>query len=164
MKSYYNRHTKFRTLSPKDKVIAWDHLSKEKWRTGTIVSQQAPVSSCIQLDDGRLWRHHIDDLLKGPFQNRASAPQVSTAIQAPPVVQEPLIPVVSPDLLRTLGPRVTASADSSNSFQKASQELQPVVEQAGTPPAPKAKLAPLQSLQSSSPFVSRQYNSKKADY
>ena len=67
MKTYYDRHTKFRTLSPGDRVLARDHLSKEKWRTGTIVTQHAPFSYCIQLDDGRLWRRHIDDLPEGPL-------------------------------------------------------------------------------------------------
>jgi len=70
MKTYYDRHTKFRTLSPGDRVLAWDHLSKEKWRTCTIVTQQAPASYSIQLDDGRQWRRHIDDQLEGPLQNQ----------------------------------------------------------------------------------------------
>ena len=58
MKTYYDRNTKLRALSPRDRVLARDHLSQEKWRTGTIVTQQAPASYCIQLDDGRLWRRH----------------------------------------------------------------------------------------------------------
>jgi len=86
MKTYYDRHTKFRTLSPEDRVLARDHLSKEKWRTGTIITQHSPASCCIQLKDGRLWRCHIDDLLEGPLQNQTSAPQVPTVIKAPPVV------------------------------------------------------------------------------
>jgi len=68
MKTCYDRHTKFRTLSTEDRVLARDHLSKEKWLTGTIVTQHAPASYCIQLEDGRLWRRHIDDLLEGPLQ------------------------------------------------------------------------------------------------
>jgi len=47
MKTYYDRHTKFRTLSPGDRVLARDHLSKEKWRTDTIITQHAPASYCI---------------------------------------------------------------------------------------------------------------------
>lgn len=53
MKSYFNRHTKFRTLSHGDRVIAWDHFSKEKWRTDTVVSQWAPASHCMGKDAGR---------------------------------------------------------------------------------------------------------------
>ena len=67
MKTYYDRHSKFRTLSRRDRVIAMDHFSKEKWCTGTIVTQHAPASYCLQLDDGQLWRCHIDDLLEGPL-------------------------------------------------------------------------------------------------
>ena len=99
MKTCYDRHTKFRTLSPGDRVLARDHPSKEKWRTGTIVIQHVTASYCIHLDDGRLWRRHIDDLLGGPLQNQTAAPQVLTAIKASPVIQEPSIPVVSSDHL-----------------------------------------------------------------
>ena len=153
MKTCYDRYTKFRTLSPGERVLARDHLSKEKWCRGTIVMQHAPASYCIQLDDGRLWRRHIDDLLEGPLQNQTAAPQVPTAIKAPPVVQEPSMPVVSSDLRRTVGPQVTASRESLNSSQEANRELQPVVEQAamqtdssGPQPAPKVNLTPQPSL------------------
>ena len=89
MKTYYDRHTKLRTLSPGDRVLSRDHLSKEKWRTGTIVTQQAPASYSIQLDDGRLWRRYIDDLLEGPLQNQTAALQVPTPVRVPPGFQEP---------------------------------------------------------------------------
>lgn len=69
----------------------------KKLRTGTIVTQHAPASYCIQLEDGRLWRHHIDDPLKGPLPNHTSAPPVPTAVKASLVVQEPSIPAVSSD-------------------------------------------------------------------
>lgn len=153
MKTYYDRHTKFRTLSPGDRVPARDHLSKEKWRTGTIVTQHAPLSYCIQLDDGRLWRRHIDDLLEGPLQNQTAAPHVPTPSRAPPVVQEPLTPVVSSDLRGTVGPQDVASRESLKSSQEANRELQPVIDQAamqkdasGPQPAPKVNLTPPPSL------------------
>ena len=93
------------------------------------------------------------DLLEGPLQNQTAAPQVPTAIKAPPVVQEPSMPVVSSDLCRTVGPQVTASRESLNSSQEANRELQPVVELAamqidssGPQPAPKVNLTPQPSL------------------
>ena len=55
----------------------------------------------LQLDDVRLWRRHIDDLLEGPLQNQTAAPQVPTPIRAPPGFEEPVTPVVSSDLRRT---------------------------------------------------------------
>ena len=138
MKTYYDRHTKFRTISPGDRVLARDHLSKEKWRTGTIVTQHAPLSYCIQ-------RRHIDDLLEGSLQNQTAPPHVPTPSRAPPVVQEPLIQVVSSDLRGTVGPQGAASRESLNSSQEPNRELQPVIDQAamrtdasGPQPAPKS--------------------------
>ena len=138
MKTYYDRHTKFRTISPGDRVLARDHLSKEKWRTGTIVTQHAPLSYFIQ-------RCHIDDLLEGSLQNQTAPPHVPTPSRAPPVVQEPLIQVVSSDLRGTVGPQGAASRESLNSSQEPNRELQPVIDQAamrtdasGPQPAPKS--------------------------
>ena len=81
------------------------------------------------------------------------APQVPTGIKAPPVVQEPSISVVFSDYLRTVGPQVTASAESLNSSQRANGELQPVVEQAamqtdasGPQPVPNVNVRPQPSL------------------
>ena len=111
--------------------------------------QHALLSYCIQLDDGRLWRCHIDDLLEGPLQNQTAAPHVPTPSKAPPVVQEPLTPLVSSDLRRTIGPQDTASRESLNSSQEANRELQPVIDLAamltdasGPQPAPKVNLTP----------------------
>lgn len=111
MKSYYDRHTKFRTLSPGNRVLARDFLSKAKWCTGTIciVTKKAPASYCIQLEDGRLWCRHIDDLLYGPHQRQTSEPQLSTAHEVPPVVLEPSTHVVPPEPFRTLSPAFSSS-------------------------------------------------------
>ena len=75
-----------------------------------------------------------------------------TAVEAPPVVQEPSILVVSSDLLRTV-PQVIASTESLNSSQQANREFQPVVEQAamqtdasGPHPVPKVNVVPQPSV------------------
>ena len=75
-----------------------------------------------------------------------------TAVKAPSVVQEPLIPIVSSDLLRTV-PQITASTESLNSPQQTNRELQPVVKQAamqtdasGPQPVPEVNVTPKPSL------------------
>ena len=100
---------------------------------------------------------------KAPFRARPAL-QVPTAIKAPPVVQVPSIPVVSSDLLRTIGPQVTPSTESLNSSQQANREFSPIVEQAAMQkdasrpqPVPKAIMTPQPSLL----VVSCHYNSKE---
>ena len=76
-----------------------------------------------------------------------------TPRRAPPVVQEPLTPVASSDLRRTVGPQDAASREFLNSSQEANRGLQPVIDQAamqtdasGPQPAPKVNLTPPPSL------------------
>ena len=78
MKSYYDRHTKLRELSPGDRILDRDDLSKLKWRPGSVLERRAPLSYCVQLDDSRIWHRHIDDLLLGALQKQSQVPQASS--------------------------------------------------------------------------------------
>ena len=45
-------------------ALARDHLSGQKWQPGTVV-QHPPSHSCrVHLDDERIWRRHLDDILQ----------------------------------------------------------------------------------------------------
>ena len=102
MKSYYDRHTKLRELSPGDRVLPSDYLSKLKWRPGSVSEKRAPSSYYIQLDDGRIWHRHIDDLLLGAPQKQSQVKQASSELVVPwtdfqePVGTSPVTPVTSP--------------------------------------------------------------------
>lgn len=81
MKFYHDRHAKFREMSVGDTVLARDHLSKQKWQSGTVLKHNSPHSYQVQLDDGRVWRRHVDDVL----QNNSTTKPVDT--HTPPLEQ-----------------------------------------------------------------------------
>ena len=63
MKMHHDKHAKFREIAVSDTVLARDHLSGQRWQRG-IVAQHPSSHSCqVHLDDGRVWRRHVDDIL-----------------------------------------------------------------------------------------------------
>ena len=64
MKAYYDRQAKFREMAVGDTVLADDHLSSQKWQSGTVLGHKFPHSYQVQLDDGRIWKRHVDDVLQ----------------------------------------------------------------------------------------------------
>ena len=64
MKCNHDKFAKFREIAVGDRVLARDHLSGQKWQAGTVIQQTSPASCQVQLNDGRNWRRHVDDLLQ----------------------------------------------------------------------------------------------------
>ena len=62
-----------------DTGLARDHLSSQKWQPGIVRKHSSPHSYQVQLEDGRIWRGHVDDVL----QNTASLKPVESS--TPPV-------------------------------------------------------------------------------
>jgi len=78
MKFYHDRHSKFRDLSMGDTVLTRDHLSRQKWQSGTVLKHSSPHSYQVQLDDGRIWRHHVDDILQNNPATKPAEPPTSS--------------------------------------------------------------------------------------
>ena len=64
MKCNHDKFAKFREIAVGDCVLARDHLSGQKWQAGIVVQQTSPASFQVQLNDGRNWRRHVDDVLQ----------------------------------------------------------------------------------------------------
>ena len=64
IKCNHDKFAKFREIAVGDCVLARDHLSRKKWQAGTVVQQTSPASFQVQLNDGRNWRSHVDDVLQ----------------------------------------------------------------------------------------------------
>ena len=64
IKCNHDKFAKFREIAVGDWVLARDHLSGQKWQAGTVVQQTSPASFQVQLNDGRNWRRHVDDVLQ----------------------------------------------------------------------------------------------------
>ena len=64
IKCNHHRFAKYREIAVGDCVLARDHLSGQKWQAGIVVQQTSPASFQVQLNDGRNWRRHVDDVLQ----------------------------------------------------------------------------------------------------
>lgn len=57
-----------RSFEVNDRVAARDFLSaSEKWRFGLVVERIGKLHYLVELDDGRLWKRHVDQLRAGPL-------------------------------------------------------------------------------------------------
>ena len=83
MKFHHDRHAKFRELSVGDTILARDHLSKQKWQPGTVLKHSAPHSYQVQLDDGRIWRRHVDDVLQNNSTIKPAEPATPSSVEVP---------------------------------------------------------------------------------
>ena len=101
MKFYHDRHAKFRELSVGDTVLARDHLSKQKLQSGTVLKHNAPHSYQVQLDDGRIWRRHVNDVLQNNPSTKPAepaTPSLDEATQASSAVEAShLLPTDTPE-------------------------------------------------------------------
>ena len=80
MKAYYDRQAKFREMAVGDTVLADDHLSSQKWQSGTVLGHKFPHSYQVQLDDGRIWKRHVDDVLqKKTPSTQTTAPRTASS-------------------------------------------------------------------------------------
>ena len=55
---------KFRDIAIGDTVLACDHLSGQLWQPGTMVQHPSSHFCRVQLDNGRVWRRLMDDILQ----------------------------------------------------------------------------------------------------
>ena len=55
---------KGRELVVGESVIARSYSVGEKWLSGTIAEKLGPLSYSVKMDNGLLWRRHIDQLLE----------------------------------------------------------------------------------------------------
>ncbi|XP_058456730.1 uncharacterized protein K02A2.6-like [Malaya genurostris] len=72
-----------RSFSVNDRIAARDYTSlSEKWRFGVVVEKVGKLHYMVQLDDGRMWKRHIDQLRQGPIlQERHPEIRNTTHIQ-----------------------------------------------------------------------------------
>ena len=62
MKTHHDRHAKERELSIGSAVYARNFLSQPKWMPGILVESRGPVTFLVELNDGRIWKRHIDHI------------------------------------------------------------------------------------------------------
>ena len=97
MKMHHDKHAKFREIAVGDSVLARDHLSRKKWQPGTIVQHPSSHSCRVHLDDGRVWRRHVDDILQNNSHSKTAESGVPSLETATPVVPDPQ-PAILPEI------------------------------------------------------------------
>ena len=59
---HHDLHAKYREFYPGDTVLLKDLRKEKTWWPGTVVERSAPKSYVTVLDDGRVWKRHVDHL------------------------------------------------------------------------------------------------------
>ncbi|XP_062708968.1 uncharacterized protein K02A2.6-like [Aedes albopictus] len=62
--------TTVRSFSVNDRVAARDFLSNERWRFGVVAERIGKLHYMVELDDGRMWKRHIDQLRPGAINRQ----------------------------------------------------------------------------------------------
>ena len=69
MKCNHDKFAKYREIAVGNCVLPRDRLSGQKWQAGTVVQKTSPASFQVQLNDGRNWRRHVDDVLQNTLSS-----------------------------------------------------------------------------------------------
>lgn len=51
-----------------DQVLSRNFEQEPKWLPGTVSEKERENTVKVKLDDGRIWRHHLDHLIKTQIQ------------------------------------------------------------------------------------------------
>ena len=63
-KCYHDKHTRYLNFAPGDQVLVRNYASSSPhWLPGIVETVLGPVSYQVKLNDGRLWKRHLDQLL-----------------------------------------------------------------------------------------------------
>ena len=94
-KKDHDVHTKQRYFQIGSSVLAKNFTSSPTWLSGTVLACLSPLTYSIQLDDGRIWKRHIDHMLKDGENRKHDevAPTADDWVYGMPFEDEPMVPV-----------------------------------------------------------------------
>lgn len=122
-----------RSFTVHDRVAARDFLSSsEKWRFGVVAKKIGKLHYMIELDDGRMWKRHIDQLKPGPIiqqtqpelqvQSSTSRREVITPSSAGLNAVQPKIELDSTDPTLDISVDVDADIDTTEHTQQSTPD------------------------------------------
>ena len=102
-KQHHDEHSKSREFLPGDNVWTRDFRNNEtKWISGVVLQSVGPLSYMIQLDDGTLWKRHIDHIRSRVVRHNIDTPISTptsntndTTTETSPFITYPLQPSVA---------------------------------------------------------------------
>ena len=72
----HDNHSSQRSIKKGDLVYTRNYSAGQMWLPGKIVKQTGPVSFLVKLEEGRVWRRHINQIRKR-FENESSNPTIT---------------------------------------------------------------------------------------
>ena len=76
-KSHHDGSAKLRILFPSQSVMVMNYRSSDKWIPGTVLKKLGPVTYCIEIDNGKIIKRHIDQLRHSSTPSGLSTPHIS---------------------------------------------------------------------------------------
>lgn len=81
---HHDQHTRPRDMTVGQKVMARDYRSEQKWVPGTVVEQLGPLTYRVEVQGGRRWKRHIDQMRGVSPQLLPEASETDTDVLATP--------------------------------------------------------------------------------
>ena len=73
-KATHDVHSKFREFYPGDRILVKDLRKVDTWWPGSVAERSGPKSYVVVLDDGRVWKRHVDHVRRDSL-NRTETEQ-----------------------------------------------------------------------------------------
>ena len=86
--------TKFREFYPGDRTLVKDLQKEQTWWLGSIAERSGPKSYVVVLNDGRVWKRHLDHIRRGSMDSAVFKENAETRAQdvAPNPVPKAILP------------------------------------------------------------------------
>ena len=74
-KATHDVHAKFREFYPGDRILIRDLRKENTWWPGSVAERSGPNSYIVVLNDGRVWKRHLDHLRRDSMDSAVSQPE-----------------------------------------------------------------------------------------
>ena len=74
-KATHDVHAKFREFYPGDRILIRDLRKENTWWPGSVAERSGPKSYIDVLNDGRVWKRHLDHLRRDSMDSAVSQPE-----------------------------------------------------------------------------------------
>ena len=83
-KATHDVHSKFREFYPGDSVLLKDLRKEDTWWAGSVAERSAPRLYVVVLNDGTVWKRHVDHMRRDSMERAVSDPSREMASQDKP--------------------------------------------------------------------------------
>ena len=73
-KATHDVHAKFREFYPGDKVLVKGPWKEDTWWPGSVAEQSGPRSYMVVLNDGRVWKRHVNHVRRDSMERAVTDP------------------------------------------------------------------------------------------